>query len=120
VLFILCIIYLPKNPKTATATQSKVVFMHANNTCPLIQSSITDNLFKLPYFMPVNQTTHRLIIYASDIRLLTGCSKSTSLRQLSRLKIKLGKETHMYVMIEEYCNIMGIDHEKTLEQLKLK
>ena len=63
---------------------------------------------------------HRLVIYASDIRQLTGCSKSTSQRQLTGIKIKLGKEAHQYITIEEYCVDMGLSYEKTLQQLKLK
>lgn len=61
----------------------------------------------------------RLVIYASDIRLLTGCSKSTSQRQMERIKKDLGKQSHQYLTIEEYCTAMGLDYQKTLQQLKL-
>ena len=63
---------------------------------------------------------HRLVIYASDIRQLTGCSKSTSHLQMEKLKTKLGKQSHQYITIEEYCLDMGLSYEKTLQQLKLK
>lgn len=70
--------------------------------------------------MPVNSTTHRLVIYASDIRLLTGCSKRSSQRQLNAVKLQLQKLTHQFVTIEEYCSYSGLNYEKTLVQIKLK
>lgn len=62
----------------------------------------------------------RLVIYAADIRQLTGCSKRTSQRQLTALKLKLARDAHQYVTIEEYCTDRGLNYEKTLVTLKLK
>ncbi len=62
---------------------------------------------------------HRLVIYASDIRQLTGCSKTSSQRQIRNIKTKIGKQAHQYLTIEEYCTDMGLNYNKTLQQLKL-
>ena len=70
--------------------------------------------------MPQTQTTYRQVIYASDIRLLTGCSKRTSTRQIAAVKKQLARQSHQFVTIEEFCSYAGLDYEKTLVQLKLK
>ncbi|MEO6541677.1 MAG: hypothetical protein ABIN74_11815 [Ferruginibacter sp.] len=120
-LYVYCLSLLVNSAKTTTVAADTSVF-----TCyrPLAcdkASGMSEFFIKLPHYMPTDQLApHRLVIYASDIRQLTGCSKSSSQRQLVSIKLKLGKQHHQYLTIEEYCSEKGFNYEKTLQQLKLK
>jgi hypothetical protein len=122
--FALCMYSFFHAQKKAKPANSRINTPVCSSQAPVNRYSASvmySILFKIPYYMPVNtQTTHRLVIYAADIRQLTGCSKSSSHRQLEKIKEQLGRQPHQYVMIEEYCTAMGLSYDKTLVQLKLK
>jgi hypothetical protein len=50
----------------------------------------------------------RRIIYAKDIMVLTGRSKSYAYNSLKRVKAGLGKKKHQLVTFEEYAAFHGI------------
>ena len=50
----------------------------------------------------------RRIIYAKDIMVLTGRSKSYAYKSLKKVKIWLGKSKHQLVTFEEYAEFHGI------------
>lgn len=50
----------------------------------------------------------RRIIYAKDIMVLTGRSRSYAYKSLNKVKKRLGKEKHQLVTFEEYAEFHGI------------
>ncbi|WP_339880746.1 hypothetical protein [uncultured Algoriphagus sp.] len=50
----------------------------------------------------------RRIIYAKDIMVLTGRSKSYAYNSLNRVKVWLGKSKHHLVTFDEYADFHGI------------
>ncbi|MGV8947044.1 MAG: hypothetical protein ACOH1N_11485 [Lutibacter sp.] len=51
----------------------------------------------------------KIIIYPSDIMLLTGKSESYARKEIQKLRLALKKEKHQKVTIKEYCEYYGLD-----------
>ncbi|WP_028295896.1 hypothetical protein [Olivibacter sitiensis] len=59
----------------------------------------------------------RLIIYASDISLITGKSHRQALRLLKDIHFVLGKQKHQPVTIREFAEYMGLEVEELMKAL---
>lgn len=62
----------------------------------------------------------RIIIYTSDIRLLTDKSESYARKEIQNLKRVLNKEKHQKVTIKEYCQYYGFNIDEVLAVLSKK
>ncbi|MBS3992577.1 MAG: hypothetical protein KGZ87_02555 [Bacteroidetes bacterium] len=62
----------------------------------------------------------RLVIYPSDIRLLTDKSDSYARSEIEKLKKVLNREKHQKVTIKEYCEYYGFKLEEVLAVLNIK
>lgn len=51
----------------------------------------------------------RSCIYPKDIQRITGKSERYSRKLLKKLKVKLQKEEHQFVTIEEFAEYVGLD-----------
>ena len=51
----------------------------------------------------------RIVLYTSDIRLLTNKSESYARKEIQNLKKVLQKEKHQKITIKEYCVYYGFD-----------
>ncbi len=60
----------------------------------------------------------KLLIYPSDIMLLTGKSESYARKEIQKLRIALKKEKHQKVTIKEYCQYYDIDYNDVLTALE--
>ena len=56
----------------------------------------------------------RIVIYTSDIIMLTDKSESYARKEIQNLKKALKKEKHQKVTIKEYCCYYGIPEEEVL------
>lgn len=54
----------------------------------------------------------RIVIYPSDIIMLTEKSESYARKEIQNLKRVLNKEKHQKVTIKEYCNYYGFNIEE--------
>ncbi len=61
----------------------------------------------------------RIVIYPSDIRLLTDKSESYARKEIQNLKKVLNKEPHQKVTIREYCIYYGFNEKQVLEALSI-
>ncbi len=117
-LLAICLMLAGNSCNPTPALHSKPVTLHftaknQNTVLPLaanFSNSITDMSATTP---------SRIILYAADIRMLTGCSKRTSQRQIAALKKELNLLPHQFIAIEDYCKCKGLNYQKTLQQLKL-
>ena len=62
--------------------------------------------------------TQRLCIYPKDIAKITGRSERFSRDLIQRIKLKLGKEEHQFITIEEFCNYAGLQAEMVKELIR--
>ena len=62
----------------------------------------------------------RIVIYTSDIRLLTDKSESYARKEIQSLKRVLNKEKHQKVTIKEYCQYYGFNIDEVLAVLSKK
>ena len=62
----------------------------------------------------------RIVIYTSDIRILTDKSESYARKEIQTLKKVLRKEKHQKVTIKEYCQYYGFNSEEVLAVLSKK
>ncbi|MFZ2284757.1 MAG: hypothetical protein WAV86_12855 [Lutibacter sp.] len=62
--------------------------------------------------------TKKLLIYPSDIILLTDKSESYARKEIQKLKLALKKEKHQKVTIKEYCQYYDIDYNDVLSVLE--
>ncbi|QNS41714.1 hypothetical protein H0S70_01590 [Chryseobacterium manosquense] len=60
----------------------------------------------------------RLCIYPKDIVRITGKSERFSRDLIQRIRLKLGKEEHHFITIEEFCNYVGLQEEKVKELIR--
>ncbi|WP_291102580.1 MULTISPECIES: hypothetical protein [unclassified Flavobacterium] len=56
----------------------------------------------------------RIVIYPSDIIILTDKSESYARKEIQNLKKALNKEPHQKVTIKEYCRYYGFNLEEVL------
>lgn len=56
----------------------------------------------------------RIVIYPSDIRMLTDKSESYARKEIQSLKRALNKEVYQKVTIKEYCRYYGLNEEEVL------
>ena len=61
----------------------------------------------------------RIVIYPSDIRILTDKSESYARKEIQNLKKVLNKEAHQKVTIREYCIYYGFNEKQVLEALSI-
>ena len=61
----------------------------------------------------------RIVIYPSDIILLTDKSESYARKEIQNLKKVLNKEPHQKVTIREYCIYYGFNEKQVLEALSI-
>jgi hypothetical protein len=59
----------------------------------------------------------RIVIYPSDIIILTNKSESYARKEIQNLKKALHKEKHQKVTIKEYCHYYGFNLEEVLRIL---
>ena len=59
----------------------------------------------------------RIVIYPSDIRMITNKSESYARKEIQNLKKALNKEKHQKVTIKEYCCYYGIPEKEVLAVL---
>lgn len=62
--------------------------------------------------------TQRLCIYPKDIAKITGRSERFSRDLIQRIKLKLGKEEHQFITIEEFCHYAGLQTEMVKDLIK--
>ena len=51
----------------------------------------------------------RVCIYPKDVQIITGKSERWGRETIKKIKLKLSKEAHQMVTLEEFCNHMGLD-----------
>jgi hypothetical protein len=56
----------------------------------------------------------RIVMYPSDIIILTDKSESYARKEIQNLKRVLNKEPHQKVTIKEYCHYYGFNLEEVL------
>jgi hypothetical protein len=56
----------------------------------------------------------RIVMYTSDIIMLTDKSESYARKEIQKLKKALNKEKHQKVTIKEYCHYYGLILEEVL------
>jgi hypothetical protein len=59
----------------------------------------------------------RIVMYTSDIMMLTDKSESYARKEIQKLKKALNKEKHQKVTIKEYCHYYGLVLEDVLDVL---
>lgn len=59
----------------------------------------------------------RIVIYPSDIILLTDKSESYARKEIQRLRVHLKKASHQKVTIKEYCSYYGFDLDQVVAVL---
>jgi len=59
----------------------------------------------------------RIVIYPSDIIILTNKSESYARKEIQKLKKALNKKPHQKVTIKEYCDYYGFNLEEVLSVL---
>ncbi|OGS69039.1 MAG: hypothetical protein A3F91_00265 [Flavobacteria bacterium RIFCSPLOWO2_12_FULL_35_11] len=59
----------------------------------------------------------RIVMYPSDVLLLTNKSESYARRVIQNLKRSLNKEKHQIVTIKEYCQYYGLDVDEVIAAL---
>lgn len=57
----------------------------------------------------------RLCIHPKDIAKITGKIERFSGEFIQRIRLRLGKEEHQFITIEEFCNDAGLQEEKVKE-----
>ena len=70
--------------------------------------------------MRASQKLHRLVIYPKDFQLVFNKSLKTARRMMANMKKDLGKESHHFITIREFCTYFGLTEEELIEKLKLK
>ena len=60
----------------------------------------------------------KIVIYPSDIMLLTEKSESYARKEIQKLRIALKKEKHQKVSIKEYCQYYDFDYNDVLSALE--
>lgn len=53
----------------------------------------------------------RLVIYPKDIENITGRRDRTARKLLQKIREALGKQTHEFITIKEFCLFTGINEE---------
>ena len=56
----------------------------------------------------------RIVMYTSDVMMLTDKSESYARKEIQKLKKELNKEKHQKVTIKEYCQYYGLVLEEVL------
>jgi hypothetical protein len=56
----------------------------------------------------------RIVMYPSDVMMLTDKSESYARKEIQKLKKALNKENHQKVTIKEYCHYYGLILEEVL------
>jgi hypothetical protein len=59
----------------------------------------------------------RIIMYPSDVMMLTDKSESYARKEIQKLKKALNKEPHQKVTIKEYCHYYGLILDEVLRVL---
>jgi len=54
----------------------------------------------------------RVVIYPKDVQQITGKSERYGRMLLKQIKVKLKKEEHQFVTIDEFCQFTGINQEQ--------
>lgn len=65
-------------------------------------------------FMPNmhKKVPDRIVIYARDIKNITGCSERTARQMISRIRIAYNKSAGQYITISEFCKYKGLREEE--------
>lgn len=59
----------------------------------------------------------RIVIYPSDVMLLTNKSESYARRSIQNLKKNLNRDKHQAVTIKEYCHYYGLEIDEVIALL---
>ncbi len=54
---------------------------------------------------------HRIVIYAKDIRNITGRSERTARKMLQQIRIATGKKKGDFITVAEFCGYTGLQEE---------
>jgi len=60
----------------------------------------------------------RVVIYPKDVMILTGKSERSSRDLLKKIKLKLNKEEHHFISIQEFCDYLGLKYNDVSNVLK--
>lgn len=55
---------------------------------------------------------YRIVIYARDIRNITGCSERTARQMIQRIRMAYNKSVGQYITISEFCAYKGLKEEE--------
>jgi hypothetical protein len=66
----------------------------------------------------IYKVPHRVVLYARDIRNITGKSESSARRLLRRIRLVFAKSEGEFVTIHEFCAVTGIQKDVVTEFLK--
>ncbi len=58
------------------------------------------------------KNSNRICIYPKDIMRITGKSERYSRKLLEKIKIKLAKEDHQFITVQEFCQFTGLKTEQ--------
>ena len=60
---------------------------------------------------PIRKIPLRLVIYPKDVENITGRRDRTARKLLQKIREALGKRTHEFITIKEFCLFTGINEE---------
>jgi hypothetical protein len=75
------------------------------------------NLFHMPSSSEMFPS--RLILYATDVMIIYGCSASTASRKITEARDHYKKLEHHSMTIREFCEYFSLDYKDTITILKL-
>jgi hypothetical protein len=75
------------------------------------------NLFKMNSSSEIFPS--RLILYATDVMVIYGCSASTASRKITEARDHYKKLEHHSMTIREFCEYFSLDYKDTISILKL-
>jgi hypothetical protein len=54
-------------------------------------------------------TMKRIVIHTKDVMIITGKSERYSRYLIKNIKEEIGKQTHQYLTIREFCEYLGLN-----------
>jgi len=67
--------------------------------------------------LPSHKIPKRVVIYATDIEMLTGLCTRSVYRLMSKIRVAYGKKPRAFITIDEFCDYTGIGRELVLERI---
>jgi len=60
----------------------------------------------------------RICIYPKDIQLITGKSERYGRKLIQEIRFKLGKKSHQYITIKEFCDYTGLKENEIIHLIQ--